>query len=176
MTRRSLPRGILVPAALFLLLLGLAFRPPSPRAAGRAPGDMGIVVVDLSPEARRTAGVKSGALVIDVLPDGPADQKDIHEGDIITEYGNEPVRSAAELTGRIRRDGPGYLASVSILRDGSEHWLGLVTLAARPAPPATREEINAHFAQLEDELDALKARVDSLERARVIPRRPAIQH
>jgi C-terminal processing protease CtpA/Prc len=138
---------------------------------------MGLTVVDLTPEARRAAGVAQGVLVIDVVPGGAADRKGIQEGDIITAYENEPVRSALELLARIRHDGPGFQAGVSISREGSERWIGFVELDAQPVPPPSGDVIEARFEKLEDDIADLEARVDSLERLpRPIPRHPVILH
>ena len=171
MARRYVAWGALVPVILLTLIAGLSLKPRSPAAAGSAPGDMGVVVTDLSADELHAAGARCGVLVIDVAPGGPADREDIEEGDIIVEYEHEPVRSAAWLYGRIRRDGEGFLAGVTIRRDGSERWVGFVKLAARPAPPPTTDELEARFARLEDQVDALTARVEQLEQAREIPRR-----
>jgi len=163
--------------ALPALVLALTLRPPSPAVAGSGRGDLGVLLADLSPEACRAAGIPSGVLVIEVIPGGPADRKGVLEGDIITAYENAPVVSAVELMGRVRRDGPGFLAGITIRREGSDRWLGFVELAEQPSPPPSGEMLEARFQQLEDELDDLRARVDSLERApRAIPRRPVVLH
>jgi len=147
--------------AVLALPLLLLFEPSAPNAA--APGWMGLAVADLTPDECRAAGVKRGVQVVEVEPGGPADRKDIEEGDLIIQYENQPVRSAAWLMGRIRRDGAGFMASVRILRDGEERWAGLVTLAAAPPPPPSPEDIDARFAALEREIDVLAARVTELE-------------
>jgi len=147
--------------AVLALPLLLLFEPSAPNAA--APGWMGLAVADLTPDECRAAGVKRGVQVVEVEPGGPADRKDIEEGDLIIQYENQPVRSAAWLMGRIRRDGAGFMASVRILRDGEERWAGLVTLAAAPPPPPSAEDTEARFAALEREIDALTVRVAELE-------------
>src|SRR5688572_3026703 len=106
MKRRAILGGTCV--LLFVLAIGLLLQPDAPRAAARA-GDMGVLFTDLTPEAAQVAGVPGGVLVIEVLPGGPAEKKGLEAGDIITEYENAPVRSAAELMARIRRDGEGFL-------------------------------------------------------------------
>jgi hypothetical protein len=65
--------------------------------------------------------------------------------------------------GRIRRDGEGFLASVHYLRDGQDHWAGLVTLAAAPPPPPSPADISTRFEELERRVDALSRRVAELE-------------
>jgi len=150
----------LVVFALFLALI-LLLKPTA--AASRAPGWMGIVVADLTPDQCRTFGVKRGVEVVDVEPGGPADRKDIEEGDLIVRYEDQPVRSAAWLMGRIRRDGEGFLASVHVQRDGVEHWAGLVSLAAAPPPPPSPADLLTRIDVLERDVDALAKRVADLE-------------
>jgi hypothetical protein len=174
MTRRYALWGTLVPAILVTLALGLSLRPPSLRAASQAQGDMGILVSDMTPDACRAAGVTQGVLVIDVTPGGPADKKGLMPGDIITEYENQPVRSALELMSRIRQDGEGFLAGVRINHDGSDRWIGFIQLAARPEALPKPGELNSRFRRLEGEIDDLRARIVVLEKQRVIPRRPAV--
>ena len=157
----------LVVFALFLVAL-LLLKPTA--AASRAPGWMGIAVADLSPDQCRAFGVKRGVQVIDVEPGGPADRKDIEEGDLIVKYEDQPVRSAAWLMGRIRRDGAGFLASVHVRRDGMEKWAGLVSLAAAPPPPPSPEDLSARFEELEREIAVLSKRVTDLEELAARPR------
>ena len=82
----------LVVFALFLAFL-LLLKPTA--AASRAPGWMGIVGADLTPDQCRSFGVTRGVQVVEVEPGGPADRKDIEEGDLIVRYEDQPVRSAA---------------------------------------------------------------------------------
>ena len=75
--------------AVLALPLLLLFEPSAPNAA--APGWMGLAVADLTPDECRAAGVKRGVQVVEVEPGGPADRKDIEEGDLIIQYENQPV-------------------------------------------------------------------------------------
>jgi serine protease Do len=124
---------------------------------------MGLFVADLSADACREAGIRSGVLVVEVEPGGPADKRGIEEGDIITQYEHEPVHSAAWFYGRVRRDGEGFLAGVHVLRDGSERWMGFVILAAAPPPPPSAQGIDERFTAMALRIDALEARIAELE-------------
>jgi serine protease Do len=154
MSRWLVVLALLLPAVLLI-------EPSSPNAS--APGWMGIVVADLTPDQCRAAGVKRGVQVVEVEPGGPADRHDIEEGDLIIQYENQAVRSAAWLMGRIRRDGEGFMASVRLLREGEERWAGLVTLVAAPPPPPSAEQIDERFAALERDVETLTARIAALE-------------
>ena len=149
---------------LLLLLVPAFILFRAPQAGARAPGDAGMAFVDMSADECRRANLKHGVMVVDVVVGGPADRKGIEEGDILTKYDDQPVRSSAWLAGRIRRDGAGFLAGIHYLRDGEEHWAGLLTLAAAPPPPSP-EQVDARIAALEQQVDALTRRVDALEQS-----------
>lgn len=177
---RSLPfrRALLfcsIPLLAACVLIALA------RAGDDKPGDLGAILGEVSPEVAALYGYEGGggAFVVEVAEDGPANQKGMQEGDIIVKYEGHPVLSAAELNGQIRRAGAGFLASIHVWRDGSEKWLGLVTLAARPEPiemstlapvietvPAHEEAITA----LRAEMDTLRQNSEELERKVVVLR------
>jgi len=53
-----------------------------------------------------------------VRPNGPADLFGIKEGDIITEFDKVPIRTAQELTSRVRRASPRSIVEVVVIRDG----------------------------------------------------------
>jgi membrane-associated protease RseP (regulator of RpoE activity) len=153
-----------IPAVTLLAVVLAGVVPPTrmpAHAASGARGDLGAVFAELTPEVRAATGwAGPGAYVIDVIPDGPADLKGLEEGDVVVEFESEPVRSAAQLAGRIRRAGAGRMVSLHVFRDGSKQWLGLVTLATRPEVAAATDEV----VQLRAEVEQLWTVVDSLER------------
>ncbi len=83
-------------------------------------GTFGVQTQDLSPDLARALGLAQarGAVVTQVLPGSAADKAGIQAGDVITEVGAKPVRSAAEL-----ENVEGLLpleqsVAVELLRDG----------------------------------------------------------
>ncbi|MGH7724665.1 MAG: S1C family serine protease [Candidatus Eiseniibacteriota bacterium] len=172
MTRIRRPRARLRPA----LLVGVPILIPAAilmfdalaDASGAAPGDLGAVLAEVTFEIAERHGFDrpGGAYVVEVVDGGPADLKGLVEGDIITEFENQPVLSAAELNGWIRREGAGSNVSVDIWRDGRETWLGIVTLAARPNPLAAEDAVH----DLRQALDDLRALAEDHERSLAVLR------
>jgi len=187
--------------ACALAALVLAILSPRLSAAGRYPGDLGMLVGDLSREVRHATGFRGhGVIVLQVFPGGPADREDVREGDIIFEFENHEVTTAAAMMGQIREMNKGELASLKLWRDGSTNWelLSVDELVPLPAPEeleaAAREalddrfanlerglddhianlekEFDDHSAKLERELDELRARVAALEAAQAAPAAP----
>ena len=186
----------LVACALAALILAVIS--PKPSAADRYPGDVGMLVGDLSREVRHATGFRGhGVVVLQVFPGGPADREGLREGDIIFEFENHEVTTAAAMMGQIRSMFKGELASLKYWREGSTGWelLSVDELVPLPAPEeleaASREalderfanlerglddhvanlerELDDHSANLERELDDLRARVAALEAAQAPP-------
>jgi S1-C subfamily serine protease len=145
-----------------LLLVPLARAPLD--AAPRRDGSLDVVFGDLPRHFGdgRVDAPRHGALVLEVLTGGAGDRKGMREGDVIVEFENQPVTSATELAGRIRREGEGALVSISVWRDGSRTWLGLARLSGRVPPGALEDEVaalRAEVAALRDEVAALREEV-----------------
>lgn len=73
---------------------------------------------------------EGGARVADVIPDSPAEEAGIEEGDVIVRFGGEPVRGPIALTRKIRAAKPSETVELEIVRDG-EHKKITVELGER---------------------------------------------
>lgn len=73
----------------------------------------------------------SGAMVVEIVPAGPADLAGLKAGDVITEINAQPVSSSQSLIGTIRALGVDQQVSLTITRDGTPRTVQ-VTLAAAP--------------------------------------------
>lgn len=65
---------------------------------------LGMMVQTLTPEIAEERGVESkteGVIVMRVVPDSPADDAGLMQGDVITEIGRKAVRNVAEFRARI---------------------------------------------------------------------------
>lgn len=183
-------------AALFLTLAPTS---SAPGAAEKRDGSLDITITEAPPPEHHGSDAPHprGALVIGVETGGAGDRAGFIEGDLIIEFENHPVNSAAALAGMIRREGEGSHVSIWIWRDGSRKWMGLTKLsgvvpaariveetgALRDEVAALRAELAAVHAEvrdqraeigdLRDELAALHDDVDSLRAqvARLRPRR-----
>jgi len=98
-----------------------------------ARGYLGLVPQDITPALARQfkLGSEKGALVGDVVPDGPGDKAGLKSGDVILEFNGKPVSDARHLRLEAARTRPGASVSLKILRDGSQKNL-TAKLAERP--------------------------------------------
>ena len=77
---------------------------------------------------------ETGALIRNVVPDGPADRAGIELGDVIVAFGGEPVTTAERLGELIREREPGDEVQVELVRaDGSRDTV-TVRLGLNPVP------------------------------------------
>lgn len=99
-------------------------------------GYLGISVQTMTSELARSFGSKTtqGALVADVVPDGPASRAGLRRGDVILAVDDEPVLDSRRLTLRISQTPPGTIVNLRLLREGQEQS-ARVTLGELPAGP-----------------------------------------
>jgi serine protease Do len=85
-------------------------------------GWLGVAIQDVTPELSKAMGLKeaSGALVADVLKDGPAEKAGIKRGDVIIAYQGKDIASSRELPIRVADTPVGTQAELKVLRDGQE--------------------------------------------------------
>ncbi len=92
---------------------------------------LGIEGTDVSAEIAERVGVPEGAYVERVLPDTPAAQAGLREGDVITGLGGEPIASMQDLIAVILNHEVGDVVDVTYIRQGEEATVE-VKLAERP--------------------------------------------
>jgi serine protease Do len=85
-------------------------------------GWLGVAIQDVTPEISKAMGLKGegGALVADVVKEGPADKAGIKRGDVIVAYQGKEIASSRDLPIRVADTPVGTRAEVKILRDGQE--------------------------------------------------------
>jgi serine protease Do len=83
---------------------------------------IGIKIQPLSDELAQSYGLKNaqGALVSEVVPESPAAEAGLHEGDIILEFDGKPVRSSSDLPLYASMAGVGKKVSLKVFRDKRE--------------------------------------------------------
>jgi Do/DeqQ family serine protease len=94
---------------------------------------IGVTYQELTPELASGFGVQRtrGALVNEVLPNGPAAKAGVKPGDIIIDIQGREVREGRDLMRAVLQYPVGEKLSLTVLRDGGQHKLQVVT-AARP--------------------------------------------
>jgi serine protease Do len=82
-------------------------------------GWIGVSIQEVTPDLAKEFGTSdtAGALVADVLEDGPAAKAKLERGDIIVAYNGTSVRDPAHLRALVADTGPGTTVQVSVLRD-----------------------------------------------------------
>ena len=83
-------------------------------------GYLGVLIQDVNRDLAESFGMDKpeGALVSQVLADGPADLAGIQVGDIILHFNNETVINAAALPPKVGRTGVGSDSKVEVIRNG----------------------------------------------------------
>jgi serine protease Do len=97
-------------------------------------GYLGVTIQNVTPEVAESLGVeaKQGALVSDVVPDGPAARGGVRQGDIILSINGRPVASNTDLTRQVANARVGESLRLEVLREGRRQTLQ-VTSGTRPS-------------------------------------------
>lgn len=93
-------------------------------------GRLGIMIQDLTPDLAEALGVEelTGAIVISVEPDTPADEAGLAAGDVIVAVDDETVEGSSDLRQKIGLRRPGDVVEIDYLRDDDRETME-VTLA-----------------------------------------------
>jgi len=85
-------------------------------------GWIGVSIQSVTPEIAKSFGLKEarGALVGDVMPNGPADKAGIRQGDVIVSFGGHQVKNANDLPRWAAETPVGRSIVVIVKRDGKE--------------------------------------------------------
>jgi len=126
-------------------------------------GWLGVVIQDISPEIAQSFGLKEskGALVGDVLKDGPAEKAGIQRGDVIVSFDGKPTENVITLRNVVAGTDVNKKVQVVVIREGKEKTLeatigdqdvGMVASAKEPAESSkksglTVQELTADIAK-----------------------------
>ena len=85
-------------------------------------GWLGVMIQKITPDLAKSFGLKDskGALVGDVIPDGPAFKAGIKRGDVIVSFDKQAVDEMEALPKIVAKTAPGRAVKVKVVRDGKE--------------------------------------------------------
>ena len=88
-------------------------------------GWLGVMIQKITPELEKSFSLNQseGALVGDVIPDGPAAKGGIKRGDVIINFNNQPVSDMEDLPKIVAATNPGSAVDVEVIRDGARKIL-----------------------------------------------------
>jgi len=95
-------------------------------------GYLGVSINDAADLTEPAKGVDTGAAIMEVHPDTPAQQAGLKVGDVVVTFDGKPVATAAELTSLVTRTSPGARVTIGIVRDGKPMNVEIV-VGALPA-------------------------------------------
>lgn len=97
-------------------------------------GWLGVRLQELTPELAEQLGLTAarGALVVDVIPNAPAAEAGIQQGDVVVQWNGEPVGDPTDLGLMVARTPIGSTAQAVIVRGGEEITVE-VDVTERPA-------------------------------------------
>ncbi|MEM8498793.1 MAG: DegQ family serine endoprotease [Pseudomonadota bacterium] len=92
-------------------------------------GWLGVGIQDINRELAESFGLSkpAGALVSQVVEDGPAEQGGIQVGDVILEFDGQEIGESADLPHIVGRTAPDKRVSVLVFRDGKRKTLRMKT-------------------------------------------------
>jgi len=96
------------------------------RATGHVTrGWLGVAIQRITPDIAKTMNLKiqEGALVSQVMEDGPAGKAGIKTGDVVVEYNGKAVKSPSDLQEAVAWTPPGSKVDVVVLREGKRETL-----------------------------------------------------
>ena len=102
---------------------------------------IGVGFQELTPELASHFGTthRSGALVGEVVPGGPAARAGVRAGDVIVSVGGNPIRQSRELLRAVLRAPVGTTLELGVLRNRQPQSLRVVTAERRGTEPARSE-------------------------------------
>jgi len=122
-------------------------------------GRLGVYIQDLTPELAQAFDLEqnTGAVIAQVVPDSPAEQAGLREGDVVTAIDGVPVHTAARLRNEVGLLRPGKSIELSVIRDGEQMTIEAV-IKARQTQKVNGGDIHpalkgATFTPLPDDFD-----------------------
>ncbi|MFZ5998664.1 MAG: DegQ family serine endoprotease [Nitrospirota bacterium] len=103
-------------------------------------GWIGVAVQNITPEIAQTLGLKDtrGALIGDVVPEGPAHKAGIKPGDVIVAFNGKDIKNMNDLSRIVAETTVGKTVPVTIIRDGKKMDVSLTVSELKEGRMASR--------------------------------------
>ena len=90
-------------------------------------GWLGVMIQKITPDLAKSFGLSQseGALVGDVIPDGPAAKGGVKRGDVIVMFDGQQVKDMEDLPKIVAATRPNSVVDVEVIRDGSRMTLSV---------------------------------------------------
>ena len=88
-------------------------------------GWLGVMIQEVNRDLAETFGLERphGALVADVVPDSPAAEADLQQGDVILEFNGEEITRSSDLPPKVGQADVGSEAELTVMRNGERMTL-----------------------------------------------------
>ncbi len=128
-------------------------------------GWLGVLIQEVNRDLAESFGLDKpqGALIAQVVPDGPAASSPLQPGDVVLEFNGREVTRSSDLPPLVGRVRPGNSADVLVWRDGGERMLQIEIGQLPTNPQAARQpmrDANVAGMSVEEVPDNLKAEWD----------------
>jgi len=129
-------------------------------------GWMGVSIQDLTLDLARSFGLETskGALIADVVSNGPADQSGLERGDVVIAYGNKEISNLGDLMNEIAATPVGEKIRVTVLRKGAKKEfivkIGSMESATQMMAASLKDLIGAEVRKVENK-DIQQYKLDS---------------
>ena len=186
---REAPQKTLPPATTAPQKAGNAEKgtPVDGKAARRHEGKhvyLGVVTVpveDMSGRVRKKLKLPNndGVFVIDVVPDSPAEEAGVKQGDVITHVDGKLIEDEDELVQDLKKAGAGHKVNLCVIRDGKKQEIKaeLAEISGRELGAGESDEANEEIMgmchenamrieQLERKIMRLEKRLSEMEKTR----------
>jgi len=116
-------------------------------------GFLGVTLQKVETEIAAAFGLNNaqGALVTDIIKDGPADKAGLKPGDIILKLNDHPIDTVGTLRNLVSFMQPNETATLTILRDGHEMQVK-ISVGTHPENEIAAQEVENNFGLVVQEL------------------------
>jgi serine protease Do len=134
-------------------------------------GWLGVSIQEVDKELAQSFGLEKpeGALVAQVVPDGPAERGGIESGDIITSFNGKPILFSSDLPHLVGEVTPDSRATLVLVRNGKQKTIDLTVgeLPENGQRFAQRPSIDNHKGEVAGPLGLLVEELDDQQRKRM---------